>query len=173
MSDYIPYEPPESAFSDTLLAFKVFAGPRIGAIIEPDPLGPVNKIVTLMCGQRRIKSVLTPVPKGAVVRLVRDEGMWTLRNVVALRERLWDSRGSGEPPPAIDIRPPGWRVEVDGKTVLAVTDVEMAPPRPPAPRVPLWRRMRKALREQVRADADRIAHKLGYHRDDDCTGWDE
>jgi hypothetical protein len=111
----IPYEPPDREFTDTMLAFRDFDLASTWSVsIEPDPLGPVNNIVTLMRGRRRIKSAL-----------------------------------------------------------LAVTDAEMQPPRAPAPRVPLWRRMPQVLREQVRADADWIAGRLGYHRDERCTGWDE
>lgn len=168
----IDYHPEPSGFNDTLLAFQVFAGPRISALIEPDPLGPINKLVTLMVGERRIRTTLCHVPPGAQVRVVRDEGAWTLGNLFAFRDRLWDSRGSAEPEPAIDIQPPGWRIEINGRTVLTVTDAKMAPPRPPAPRVPLWRRMRRAMREQLRADADWIAGRLGYHRDDECSGGD-
>lgn len=166
----IPYEPPEREFTDTMLAFRDFDLASTWSVgIEPDPLGPVNKIVTLMRGRRRIKSVLAHVPVGATVRLVRDEGGYRIEDLFALHEANWRTGETIE----VDFHPPGWRVEVNGRTVLAVTDAEMQPPRPPAPRVPLQRRMRQALCEQVRADADWIAGRLGYHRDEHCTGWDE
>lgn len=169
-----PYEPPVREFSDTLLTFKDWQLATTWAVrVEPDPLGPVNKIVSLMRGGQRVKSVLCRVPAGAAVRLVRDEYVWTVRNIEALRHRLWDTRGSGEPAPRIDIHPPGWRIEIDGRTVLTVTDAEMRPPRRPEPRIPLWRRMRTALTAQARADIDNIAARLGYHRAEHCTGWDE
>ena len=172
MTDY-PYEPPERQFSDTLLAYRMYAGPYMAARVEPDPLGPVNKIVSLLRGQRRVKSVLCPVPAGADARVVRDEGGWTMREVFALRERIWDSRGRGEQPELPPVREPGWRIEIDGRTVLAVTDAEMRTPYTPPPPPPLWHRMRTALREQLRADVDAVAKRLGFHRVDECGGWDE
>ena len=167
MTEY-PYEPPEREFSDTLLV--QLASWRVR--VEPDPLGPVNKVVKLLHGERLVAAVVTQVPAGASVRLVRDEGGWTMNEVFALRQRIWDARDRGEEPEYPPHRPPGWRVEIDGRTVLAVTDAELAPPRPPAPRIALWRRMRTALLTQARADADWIAGRLGYHRDDEY-GWDE
>ena len=172
-ADY-PYQPPERRYQDTILAFRDAQLAGIWAArVEPDPLGPVNKIVTLMRGQRRVKSVLTRVPAGANVRVVRDEGGWTMQEVFALRERIWDSRGRGEQPELPPVHEPGWRIEIDGRTVLAVTDAELAPPCAPPPPPPLWRRMRTALREQLRADVDAVAKRLGFHRIEDCGGWDE
>lgn len=171
---YIPYEPPESHYSDTLMAFKVFAGPRMAAVIDADPLGPVNRIVRLVQGERRIKSALCRVPVGATVRLVRDEGSLSIREVFDSMERIWAARGVGGHPIEIEkIHPPGWRIEVDGRTVLAVTDAELRPPYTPPPPPPLWHRMREALRHQLRADADAIAKRLGYHRDGQCEGDDD
>lgn len=174
MTDY-PYEPPKREFFDTLLTFKEWQLASTWAVrVEPDPLGPINHIVTLMRGQQRIKSVLCRVPVGAAVRLVRDDGAcWTARDIQALQHQHWDTRGHGEPAPRIDIRPPGWRIEIDGRTVLAVTDAEMQPPAQPEPRIPLWRRMRTTLTTQAHSDLDTIAKRLGYHRDEDCRGWDQ
>lgn len=170
MTEHIAYEPPERMFADTLLAFKDFEMASTWRVrVSADPLGPVNRIVSLMRGGQRIKSVLCPVPAGTSVRLVRDEGAWNIQELFALRDANWRT---GEAP-TIDIRPPGWRIEVDGKTVLTVTDAEMRPPRPLAPTIPLWTRMRRVFREQVRADFDWAAGKLGFHRADECGGWDE
>lgn len=142
----------DEATRDALLSFAA-------RLVEPRmTLGPVNKIVTLMRGQRRIKSVLARVPVGAAVRLVRDEGTPLIRYWSPTWQEV-----DREP-----FRAPGWRAEIDERTVLAVTDAEIAPPRTPPPPVPLWRRMRQALREQVLADADWIAKRLGYHRDGEC-----
>ena len=75
----IPYEPPRREFADTLLAFRDFEmASAWGVRVEPDPLGPVNKIVSLRRGGRRVKSVLCPVPVGAKVQLVRDDGGYTV-----------------------------------------------------------------------------------------------
>lgn len=167
MTDY-PHEPPERMFADTILAFKDFQMASAWSVrVSADPLGPVNKIVSLMRGGKRIKSVLCLVPAGANVRLVREEGSGY---------RGWDHSWNQVPvsvyrnfPP---YREPGWRVEVNGETVLTVTDAEMRPPYVAPPPPPLWTRMRKVLREQVRADVDWVAGRLGYHRDEDC-GYDE
>lgn len=169
MTDY-PYQPPERMFADTLLAFNDFEmASTWKARVEPDPHGPVNKIVRLMRGQRRVRSVLWPVSPGATVRLVRDDGAWTLSNLYALRNRLWDSRGTDEPPPRIDIRPPGWRIEVDDMTVLTVTDTELAPPYVPPPSPPWWTRARTALHARLRTETDRIAARLGYRPADEWS----
>ena len=122
MTDY-PYEPPERMFSDTMLAFRDFElASTWGVRVEADPLGPVNKIVRLMHGGKSVRGALWPVPAGAVVRLARDDGAWTLRNLSAFRDVLWDSRGTDKPEPTIDIRPRGWRIEVDGIPVRYADD---------------------------------------------------
>ena len=136
MTDY-PYEPPERMFSDTMLAFRDFElASTWGVRVESDPLGPVNKIVRLMRGQRCLKSVLWPVPAGADVRLVRSL--------------------------------PGWRVEVDGTTVLSIADAEI--PTPVTLRRPIpWRtRAQWRLRKWFYAAVDRVVVPLGYHHGDDC-----
>ena len=75
----------------------------------------------------------------------------------------------GEEPEYPPHRPAGWRIEVDGRTVLAVTDDEMRTPWTPPP-VPLWQRMRRAWAEQWRTDVDRVMGRLGWHRDSECGG---
>ncbi len=165
MTDY-PYEPPERMFSDTMLAFRDFElASTWGVRVEADPLGPVNKIVRLMHGGKSVRGALWPVPAGAVVRLARDDGAWTLRNLSAFRDVLWDSRGTDKPEPTIDIRPRGWRIEVDGTTVLTVLDETPAPLRRPIP----WRtRAQWRLRRWFYAAVDRVVVPLGYHHGDDC-----
>lgn len=145
-----PYQPPTREYQDTLLTYRDFTmASTWSARVEPDPLGPVNKIVSLWRGNRRVKAVLTRVPVDADVQVVRDDGGYTIAALFELKGRFWDSRGTNEPPPEIHTpRPPGWRIEVDGRTVLAVTDAELAPARPPTPQAPLWQRMRQALRDQ-------------------------
>lgn len=166
------YEPPQRQFTDAFLSFIDYRNAGTwAALVESDPLGPVNKIVSLMRGQRRVKSVLCPVPAGADVRVVRDERGWTIDEVLALQNTRWlmdDNIGTLPDP-----REPGWRIEINGRTVLSVTDAEMRTPYTPPPPPPLWHRMRTALREQLRADVDAVAKRLGFHRADECGGWDE
>lgn len=170
MTEFVPYEPPQLQLADTMLAYRdLQRASTWGVRIDADPLGPVNRIVTLMRGTTRVASILCPVPAGATVRLVRDEGAWNIDALFALRDANWRTGDK----PDIDIRPPGWRVEIAGRTVLAVTDAEMHTPTP-APHVPWYlrahRAMRRALIAQARTDADAIANRLGYHRDDTCGG---
>lgn len=165
LSTFVTYEPPEPMFHDTILAFQALTAPQWVALIEPDPLGPVNRIVTLMRNDKRVKSVLCHVPEGADVEVVRDEG--TVR--IHLWSALWENLGE----PFGPYRPPSWRIEINGRTVLSVTDAEMRTPYTPPPPPPLWHRMRTALREQLRADVDAVAKRLGFHRVEDCGGWDE
>jgi hypothetical protein len=171
MSDDLIYpEMPKREFSDTMLAFRDMQTAGYWcARIESDPLGPVNKIVRLMDGRTPVKAALCRVPAGATVSLVRDEGGYTIDEVFAIRQRGWEFTPGGKLPAW---KPgPGWRIEVDGRTVLSVTDAELREPYVPPPPPPLWRRMRSALREQVRSDVDAIAERLGYHRDDECGGY--
>lgn len=160
---FVRYQPPERMYADTMLAFKDFElASTWGVQIDPDPLGPVNKIVTLMRGRHRVKSVLCPVGVGATVRCGYDPGSPRVRLWSASFDYLGDV---GEP-----YREPTWYVEVDGRRAIEVPERETYPPITPTPPVPLWRRMRTVLREQVRTDADSIAKRLGYHRDGACGG---
>lgn len=172
----IPYQPPQREFADTLLSYRdyVMAG-NWSARIDPDPLGPVNRIVSIWCGDRRVKAGLAHVPVGAEVRLTRAEGSWTMTEVFALRERIWDARGRGEEPEYPPVRARGWYVEVDGREVLYVSDAECAPV-VPAPVIP-WRertrrKVKQDIRKQARSVGDRIAHRFGYHHEDECEEWD-
>lgn len=165
LSTFVTYEPPEPMFRDTFLAFQTLTAPQWVALIEPDPFGQINRIVTLMRGTERVKSVLCRVPEGADVEVVRDKG--TPHVTAWTTEWLYAGQPFG---PA---QQPGWRIEVNGRTVLSVTDAEMRTPYVPPPPPPLWRRMRTALREQLRADVDAVAKRMGFHRDEDCGGWDE
>jgi hypothetical protein len=170
---FVPYKPPALMFNDTFLAYGAFASPHIGVLIEPDPLGPVNKILTLVCGDRRIKSALHPVGVGTVCRVERETGGYSLTEVFALRERRW-----GDPESDIGLPPrraPGWHITIDGRTVLYATEAEVHPPSP-LPRVP-WRTRahkatRTAVRTRVRALGDQVAGSLGYHHEDDCDRGD-
>lgn len=174
MTDY-PYQPPEREFESVITAYRDFVIAGAWSVrVEPDPLGDVNKIVRLMRGGKQVKSVLARVPAGATVRLVRDEGGYRMEDLFALRDAQWRTEyGRKVATVHVAVRQPGWRVEIDGETVLAVTDAELRPPYVPPPPPPLWRRMRQALREQVRADVDAVAGRRGFHRVDECRGWDE
>lgn len=170
---YIPYESPVPEFNDALLTFQAFNSPNVGALIELDPLGPVNKIVTLMVDDRRIKSALCPIAADTVVTVGREPGAWTIDKLFALRDRHWNP---GRPAPEITVHPPGWFIEVDGRRIIDVPDHEIRQPAPKPPPIPWHRRARRRLmssaRQQTRANLDAIARRLGYHRDDECeTGW--
>jgi len=157
----------EFQFRDTVLTWQNFVAGDWHVRIDPDPLGSVNRIVRLMNGGTQVRACLAHIPDGATVRLVRDEGSWH-----ALGGPGWRALSglSADPEPE-PFHLPGWRVEVNGETVLAVTDAELRPPYVPPPPPPLWRRARNALRERTRAIADRIAAHLGYHRDGECEDW--
>lgn len=163
---------PECEFSDPILAFRDFQMASSWSVrIDPDPLGVVNRIVRLMNGDTQVRAALAHLPVGATVRLVRDgySGFgWR-----ALGGPGWRAlSGLGPDPEPEPFHLPGWRVEVDGETVLSATDAELRPPYVPPPPPPIWRRARNALRERTRAIADRIAAHLGYHRDGECEeGW--
>ena len=55
-----------------------------------------------------------------------DDGYYSLAAPHGFRKQLWDSRGTDQPPPKMDMRPAGWRVEVNGTTVLSVADSQIA-----------------------------------------------
>lgn len=164
MTDY-PYEPPQREFQDTILAFNDFVKAGAwSAHVENDPLGTVNKVVSLVCSGRVIKSVLWPVPAGMAVACGYDSGSPRIRSWTSSWEQVaapWDS----------EVRPPSWYVTVGGTRVIDVPEHETRLPIQPKPAVPLWKRMRTVLKEQVRADADWIAARLGYHREDHCDNY--
>ena len=166
----IPYQPPEREFESTFTALRDFNLASAWSVrIDPDPLGPVNQIVRLMRGGKQVRAAAAHIPEGAKVTLIRDEGGYRIEDVVAEMARLRDEGGgTGH----VDYRVPGWRVTVDDRTVLTVTDAELAPKPPRPPRAPLWTRLRRRASQRARSSADRLAGRLGYHRDDEC-GWDE
>lgn len=178
MTETVRYRPPERMFADTILTYRdyVMAG-RWSARIDPDPLGPVNRIVSIWCGDRRVKAGLAHVPVGADVVLKREEGAFSITGLLNYQQALWGARTEGCPKPSIDIvRMPGWYVEVDGREVLHVSDPECAPT-VPAVVIP-WRertrrKVKQAIRKQARSVGDRIAQRFDYHHESDCTGWDE
>lgn len=172
---YYPYQPPAREYDSTLLAFGDFqTASAWKVVVKPDPLGPINKIVTLVHNDEPVKSVLHPVNEGDTVQLIRDEGGLNYNHVSLMHGLHWHNNEYGQnvAEAHVPFRKPGWRVEINGGTVLTVTDAELQPTPPPTPRTPLWRRMRRTLLEQLRSDADAIAGRLGYHRDDNCDRWD-
>ena len=165
--------------SDTLLAFQAFveAGSyrNVSVAIKPDPLGPINRIVELRNAGRRVKAALCRVPTGATVKLVHERGGYSLPELSDFKNRLWDTRGRRSLADAEQYLPPrrapGWYVEIGGQTVLYATETEVwpLPPAPPIPwRVRAKRAMRRGVEKRLRPHADRIAGRLGYHRDDEC-----
>jgi hypothetical protein len=166
----VAYTPPEPMFQDTLLAFQAFSRPQVSARIEPDPLGPVNKIVSLMVGERRIKSVLWHVPVGAAIEVAHEDGMRGYFS--AFSGPGWRALNGLSVEPEVETYcPPGWYIKINNHVALYATEREVNPPSIYVPpRVLLWRRMRQVLDSQVRADLDAIAKRLGYHREDDCEG---
>lgn len=167
---------PRMYFDDTLGAFAAFRDQRPGvcATIEDDQLGSVNKIVRIcrVHGGHRIpvKAVLVPITAGTTVTLSRDETTWGIAEIMTLREGSW--RIPPEHPVPLRELPtaPGWRIDVDGLTVLRVPDYDIWP-QSPAPRVPMRLRATQAARraagKRARKLGDAIAHRFGYIRDDE------
>ena len=126
--------------------------------VQPDPLGPVNKILTIWAHGQRAGTVLRPVREDAVCRLGYDSG--------TPRFTVWASDWAklAETP----YRPPCWYIEVDGRRVLEVAESQiksLAPLRRPIP----WRtRAQWRLRKWFYAAVDRVVVPLGYHHEDDC-----
>ena len=124
------------------------AGGKVCAVIQNDPLGDVNRIVRIcrVEGGKRtsVEAALVPITAGTTVTLCRDEARWAPT--------------------------PGWRVDVDGHTVLRAADSDIWP-QPPAPRVPmrLWatQAAKRACSERLRRLGDAIAGRFGYVRDED------
>ncbi|OYN80445.1 hypothetical protein [Mycolicibacterium sphagni] len=167
---FFPYEPPGSVYQDVLLAFQDhrLAGFGIGALVEPDPKGPVNQIVSLVQGRRRIKSALWRVPAGAEVKVVRETGGYTITDLCGLRGGFVDRMLV---PPR---RARGWYVEIDSHTVLGATDSDIWP-RQSTPPVP-WRqrttqRAKTALNARARQLGDAIAHRFGYIHQSEARDW--
>lgn len=147
---------------DGPFTFKIFVG-QLRALIEPDRLGDVNSVVTLMNGDRRIRSVLTRVPDQATIVVGYDPGQF----YPWLSGPGWRTmNGMPELEDPAKSKFPSWYIEIDGIRVLDVPEHETYPPLPPKPRVPLHQRARK----HARAWANRLAERFGYHHEDDCGG---
>lgn len=124
---FIAYGPEPPMYNDPILSFMAFqeAGKRVGCTIEADPLGPVNRIVSLVVGsdQRRVKASLVGWHElvGAEVKVERVNSptmtLWT-----ANWEPTWRSPSRR-----------GYRVTIDGREVLYATDAEIWPAPIPTP----------------------------------------
>jgi antitoxin (DNA-binding transcriptional repressor) of toxin-antitoxin stability system len=138
------------------------AGPSLSLQVAPDPLGPVNKILTLMHndgrgGSTRLATLLHPIHPGQEVQLTEEN-----TPVMKIFAHDWSPirRWGGH----------FWVVTVDDKRILEVPYAAALPDIPPAPRVPLKRRLRSWVTKRARSAADGVAGRLGYHRDGECGG---
>jgi hypothetical protein len=169
MTTFIPFTPEPA--TDVIAAYHQGRYLSIGVEISPDSLGPVNRIVTLIKGNRRIKSALALVLPTSSVEVIRDygSGTYTLTELFALK----DSWLNPPPPHPEPYRPAGFHVEIDGHTVLTATDAEIWP-LPVIPTPPWRERTRRAVRKAVQARArkvgDRIAARFGYVHGSEA-GW--
>lgn len=161
------YEPPEPVYDDIYKKFSTVVRvstelmdamhPSVSAIIEPDTLGDVNSLVSLVRNERdgsrtRLKTALFPYRPGMPVHLGhgrsehdKDDSFW-----------LWR--------PFSDI----WYLTIDGRRILEAGGNENRPPLPPPPPKPWRQRASSAVRQRGRSAADAIAKRLGYHRDGHC-----
>ncbi|HEY2066336.1 MAG TPA: hypothetical protein VGG84_10295 [Gemmatimonadaceae bacterium] len=166
--DYDPAdELAENQFSDTILSYQAFSErAALQATIEADPLGDVNRIVRLWRQNR----------DGTQTQLA------AALHPCACRPRLKIGKGNaanwqpGHDDPHfgwIGMFDAVWYVEVDGVRVLELPYHDVYEPLPPAPRPPLRRRVRAAVKRRARGLADAIAGRLGYTRtgECDCEQW--
>lgn len=169
---YLPDVP--MYYRDPVFAFQDAIRPQVAAVIRPDPLGPVNRVVQLVAGRqgdpidqcRIVKQTLTHIPDGADITVRRDPGTPTVR----YWDRDWIYRASQEG------RPASWYVTVNGRRVLEAAAVECLPPdyRPPLPLKPkgLWRNLLGLpITGWFRTLADRVADRCGYRRDELGGDW--
>lgn len=144
-------------FNDVLLAFQRLSAPTISATVESDPLGDVNKIVRLRCGGRVVKTALCHVPDDAPVMVGRANAP-----TISLFDMDWNLATR-------TYSFVGYYVEVDGRRVIEATDAEMRLPAPPAPHIPWKFRVKRwvdrAAVKHLQPRADRLAERLGYHRE--------
>ncbi|SBS73839.1 hypothetical protein MHPYR_180085 [uncultured Mycobacterium sp.] len=177
---YVAYEPEQAG--DVFSAFRAMRHHSVGVMISPDPLGPVNRIVSLVRGERRIKSVLVPRLSlvGAEVKIHHESSGYTITELFALSSQQWDSRGyratNGipEPPPLPPRRDPGWYVTIDGQVALYASDSEIwpLPPVEPVPwRVRTHRAAKRAITARARRATDAIARRFGYVHEDEAGDW--
>jgi hypothetical protein len=168
------YEPPEPEYDDTLLAYKKFSSvtrvshevfydpylnPSVSAIIEPDTLGDVNRIISLVRNEAdgsrtKLRSVLYPYRAGMSVGLGHGQR----------------ARKPGESPSPWLFMPWSnvWYVTIDGRRILEAYGSEKLPPIPPPPKPPLSRRLKTVVANAPRAAADAVARRLGYSPTHEC-----
>ena len=176
-TEFHAYEPEAPMLESVFTAYQQITGPTVGCLIEPDPLGPVNRIVTLVYGKRRIKSTLVGwhTLVGAEVKIRHESGHFRITEMFNMVSQQWEVRGGGTRPVELPpVRDPGWYVEVDGETVLYASDLEIHP-LTPALTVPWRLRARKAakarLKTWARATSDRIAARFGYVHESEVSDW--
>ena len=127
--------------------------------IEPDPLGPVNSILSLVRqesdGTRtKIRSALAPVRAGTTVQL----------GFGPMESQLEDIAHG-----PLTLSVPCYWIAVNGRRVMQVPEHETWPAFP-TPKSPWHRRARHTLSCRLRTAADAAAGRLGYHRDGQCEG---
>ena len=151
MTEY-SYQPPKRELEDTLLAFQDFQKINSGirCTVKPDPLGTVNRIISIEAHGKAIKSVLWPVPAGVTVKLGTGGSRYT---------------PFGGPHDE-QYKAPHWWVEVNERRILEVPEHETWPDHP-APPVPWRTRLPRHTHKLGRTVADRIAHKFGYIHPDE------
>lgn len=170
---FVPYKPEPPQYESIWSAYQAITAPHIGARIEADPKGPVNKIVSLVTGdhftnQRRVKSALVPwtTLSGATVTLERTSSQLSRWEFFALQ----DNR-------PFEIGESGYRILVDGREVLYASDAEIwpAPKQVPQRGLNAARNVIPAakarLLARVRSAADAIARRAGYVRESEVSDW--
>lgn len=126
--------------------------------VEPDPLGPVNKVVTLWNAGVRVRSVLCPVSKDSTVTLGSNPGNW-LSNAMgpSWREMM------GEPRVERKFVPPHYYVDIDEKRIITVDERDTWG---------TWPKIEKSLRRRFdkwrREIPARIMKRFGYIPDHEC-----
>ena len=132
------------------LRYRAFGGYGPWLIVKADPLGPVNKIITVnRVDGTRVRSMLYPVPTGAKVTL----------------ETVCDTNPFGFS------YGPSWAVKIDDTMIMRVPSHELLPDLVPVPKVPLKTQLRRKLGAVVERAADRVAARYGYHHRDDCDDY--
>ncbi|AXN50960.1 hypothetical protein MMRN_38640 [Mycobacterium marinum] len=162
--------PAGAEYDDIVLRMTSAGG--VSVAIEPDPLGDINCIIRLLHNGRQVRGVLHPkIKPGTEIRVARDDSTVSIREMFATMDNISVPREVGKAIEITNFHPPGWRVVVDGKTVLRALDSELYPDSP-VPKIPWRRRTCRATNTRIRAVADALAMRLGYHRDGECEGDD-
>lgn len=138
--------------------------PGVSLRMHADPLGPVNKIISIVRHNSDhtttvLKSKLYPVKQGSTVILGEEGSEWNM----GPGWRALTDTAIEEPKPHV------WYVEVDYHRIIEIPWGAALPD--PAPVMPWYRQARwralnwRAYRARV---ASKIARKLGYQRIGEC-----